>query len=112
MKLTRVFAPGQNSPTADFGLLMLRVWLGVAIFLNHGWSKLTQFHEMAPHFFDPLHVGSPVSLVAFVLVHKMKLTGGFNGELAFIYLAGFVALLIAGPGRYSADSFLFGKSAK
>ena len=41
--------------------------------------------------------------VAFVLVHKMVLKGGNSGELAFIYLAAFAALLIAGPGRFAMD---------
>src|SRR5262249_12059361 len=34
--------------------------------------------------------------VAFVVVHKMTLSGSQNGELAFIYLAGYVTVLLAG----------------
>ncbi len=45
--------------------------------------------------------------VAFILVHKMVLAGAHSGELAFVYLAGFTVLLIAGPGRFSADAVLF-----
>ena len=41
--------------------------------------------------------------VAFFAVHGGALTGEQSGEMAFIYLAGFVALLIAGPGRHSLD---------
>lgn len=41
--------------------------------------------------------------VAFALAHGMKLTGPGNGEMAFIYLAGFVALVVAGAGKYSVD---------
>jgi putative oxidoreductase len=51
-------------------------------------------------------------LVAFAMVHKMALSGESSGELAFIYLAGYVTLLIAGPGRYSADRFFFSKPTK
>ena len=51
-------------------------------------------------------------LVAFAMVHEMKLGGERSGELAFIYLAGYVTLLAAGPGRYSADGFLFSKATK
>lgn len=47
--------------------------------------------------------------VAFVYVHKTALSGGHSGELAFIYLAGFVALFLAGPGRFSLDKRVFGK---
>jgi putative oxidoreductase len=41
--------------------------------------------------------------VAFFVVHGMKLHGQGNGELAFIYLAGFVTLFFAGAGKYSVD---------
>jgi putative oxidoreductase len=41
--------------------------------------------------------------VAFFLVHKMALKGTGSGELAFIYLAGFVTILLAGPGRFALD---------
>ena len=46
--------------------------------------------------------------VAFVYVHKLMLNGGHSGELAFIYLAGFFTLFLAGPGRISLDQRLFG----
>ena len=49
---------------------------------------------------------------AFVFAHGMKLSGPGNGELAFIYLAGFVAILLAGPGRYSMDQSLFGRRGR
>lgn len=41
--------------------------------------------------------------VAFLAVHGGALTGEGSGEMAFLYLGGFVALLVAGPGRYSLD---------
>jgi putative oxidoreductase len=43
--------------------------------------------------------------VAFFMVHKAVLKmGPGSGELAFIYLAGFVAIFLAGPGRFSIDA--------
>lgn len=42
--------------------------------------------------------------VAFWLVHGHKLTGAGNGELAFAYLGAYLALFIAGGGRYSVDA--------
>jgi putative oxidoreductase len=44
--------------------------------------------------------------VAFFAIHGGRLVGDGNGEMAFVYLAGFVALLIAGPGRYSFDHYI------
>jgi putative oxidoreductase len=42
--------------------------------------------------------------VAFFVAHKGVLTGAQNGELAFLYLAAYVVLLIAGGGRFALDS--------
>lgn len=44
--------------------------------------------------------------VAFFVIHGGVLIGEGNGEMAFVYLGGFVALLIAGPGRYSFDHYI------
>src|SRR5208283_2058467 len=48
--------------------------------------------------------------VAFIGVHKTALSGQGSGELAFMYLMGYVTLLLAGPGSLSMDKALFGKS--
>jgi putative oxidoreductase len=130
------FLPG----SADCGLLVLRLWLGISLLALHGWGKLTKFQDMAGAFPDPLGVGSKASVslalvgevvaplliilglytrlgalmsgttmaVAFFLQHKGVLKGPGSGELAFIYLAGFIALLAAGGGRFAVD----GKSGK
>jgi putative oxidoreductase len=44
--------------------------------------------------------------VAFFGIHGGTLVGEGNGEMAFIYLAGFAALFIAGPGRFSFDHLI------
>jgi putative oxidoreductase len=41
---------------------------------------------------------------AFFYAHGMRFTGQGNGELAFMYLGAFVAILIAGAGRFSVDA--------
>jgi putative oxidoreductase len=121
--------------SADFALLLLRVWLGLMLLLNHGWEKLTTFSAHVDRFADPLGVGRPLSLsltvfaevvcslllvlglwtrlaalvlaiqmsVAFLLVHQRVLAGPGSGELAFIYLAGWAALFVAGGGRFALD---------
>lgn len=48
--------------------------------------------------------------VAFVFVHKLALSGEHGGELAFLYLLGYVVLFVAGPGRISADKIFFGRT--
>jgi putative oxidoreductase len=50
--------------------------------------------------------------VAFFIVLQGALTGAHSGEIAFIYLAGYVALLFAGAGKLSLDKMIFGKGGK
>jgi putative oxidoreductase len=119
----------------DLALLVLRLWIGATMLLNHGWGKLLTYSDKAGAFADPFGLGSHASLalvissevlgslflifglftrlsalggiitmtVAFFMMHHHKLSGAGNGELAFVYLAGYVTLLIAGAGRYSVD---------
>ncbi len=41
--------------------------------------------------------------VAYFIQHKMALSGAGSGELAFIYLAGFLAILFAGGGKFAFE---------
>src|ERR1017187_2731645 len=50
--------------------------------------------------------------VAFLMVHKTAMNGQSSGELAFLYLAGFVVLAIAGGGLFSLDTLAFSKSGR
>ena len=43
---------------------------------------------------------------AFFSAHGAALSGPGNGELPFLYVAGFVAIFLAGPGRFSVDERL------
>jgi putative oxidoreductase len=139
----KLFAPANESSSANCALLVLRLWLGLTILLNHGWGKLSKFQSMSGSFADPLGIGHTASLslavfaevvaalllilglftrfgalvlsinmaVAFIKVHHLALKGDHSGELAFIYLAGFIAILLAGPGRFSLDSKVFAAKA-
>jgi putative oxidoreductase len=140
--LKRIFAPAKNSGSANFALLVMRLWVGLEMLLVHGLDKLDHFKTMAPHFPDPFGIGHNASLglsvfaeffasllitlglvtrwsalvliinmtVAFITVHKGALNGPHSGELPFLYLMVYVVLLLAGPGRFSADKILFGKN--
>ena len=50
--------------------------------------------------------------VAFLMVHKTALNGPQSGELAFLYLAGYVILCIAGGGLFSLDTVAFSNSSR
>lgn len=123
--------------TFDWGILCLRVWFGLSLFLKHGWEKPTHFAQMAQHFPDPLHIGPVPSLlfaltsdaicsilvlfglatrwaalwvfvnifVAWSFVHHFQFfgRGAEHGETVVLYLGGFLAMAILGPGRFSLD---------
>ena len=123
--------------TPDCGLLLLRIWLGLSMFLIHGLAKLQNFGGTVAMFKDKMGIppvfGAAAVLaesvcsilliiglatrwaagflaitmaVAFIKVHHMVLAQGNpqSGELAFLYLAGFIAILLAGGGKFSADA--------
>jgi putative oxidoreductase len=142
--LKPLFSPGNLSFMTSLALLLMRVWIGLTMLLNHGLGKLKGFSTLGPEFADPLGIGSFPSLslaifaeviasillilglltrfgaailaitmgVAFLVVHKGVLSGARSGELAFIYLACYLTLVIAGPGRFSFDQYLFRAAAK
>lgn len=126
----------------DEAILLLRVAFGSMMAFGHGLSKVQNFSKMSGTFPDPFGMGSTLSLasaigaelgcslllilglgtrlaalplivtmlVAIFIAHgadpwKVK-------ELAVTYLAAYIVILVAGPGRYSLDAKLFGNSVK
>ena len=104
--------------------------------LPHGLKKLTDFATQSSKFPDPFHIGGAASMsliifaeffcaifilaglmtrlasvplivamsVAVFYAHKGEILG--DGEHAALYLAGFIALLFAGPGKISMDKLI------
>ncbi|MEK6262005.1 MAG: DoxX family protein [Planctomycetota bacterium] len=54
--------------------------------------------------------GAVTMAVAFFLVHGGKLSGANSGEMAFLYLVGFVAIFLTGPGLFALDTKLGGQT--
>ena len=134
-RLWNILTPATYGKSADTGLLILRLGLGL-LMMVHGWSKLIGFQEKAADFYDFLGLGGeislgltvfaeffcslllvvglgtqlvliPLTILAVVIVFDVK--GGDSlgdKELPLLYLVGYVALLLTGPGRYSFDYFI------
>jgi putative oxidoreductase len=134
--LTLSFLPAMT----DLGLLVLRAWLGISMFLIHGLGKAKDFSGTLAMFQEKMGIPKPLAVCAiiaeavcsvllvvglaarpaliflgttmayaFFKVHQAVLIAPPDvrtGELAFIYLGGFVALLLTGPGRFSVDARL------
>ncbi|WP_217371885.1 DoxX family protein [Spirosoma rhododendri] len=120
--------------------LLLRLVFG-GLMIPHGYAKLTHFAEYQSDFLNLMGMGTNISLglaifaelgcsvllvlglltrlalipliiTALVIVfsaHEGQILG--DGEHGFLYLAVYVSLLITGPGQYSIDQTLFGRSA-
>ena len=117
----------------SIGLLVLRLGAGGLLLCGHGWGKLMSAGARASTFADPIGLGPVASfwLVVFAEVFCAGLVmvgfmtrlstlpilgflavAGFiqhandpwaKRELAFLYAVPFLALLLAGPGRFSLD---------
>jgi putative oxidoreductase len=123
----------------SFAMLMLRLGAGSLMLINHGFDKLMHFSSKASRFSDPFGIGSTTSLamvtfaeffcavfiilglftrlasiplviamsVAVFYAHNGSFTG--KGELPALFLAAFITILFAGPGKVSLDRFIGGK---
>ena len=116
----------------DAGKLFLRVSFSL-ILLPHGWSKINRLFAEDIKFSDPIGIGEVPSLilVAFaefivpmliilgfktrwfsifpiitmvvvVFIHKWG-QGFLEIEKALLFLSGFIAIALIGPGKYSID---------
>ena len=63
---SKLFSPNNDSALTSFGLLTLRLWLGLTLLLNHGIEKLKAFDSMAPSFADPFKIGHTASFALVV----------------------------------------------
>jgi len=47
----------------DMALLLIRLWVSLSLFVNHGMEKIFRFSEMHKTFPDPVHIGKTPSLI-------------------------------------------------
>ena len=116
----------------DLGLLVLRLWLGASMIILHGLPKLKKIMKGDFNFSDHLHIGSKTTVIlatsvellgsaflilgflgrpaALALAVAMGIAFGIwhewnlrVGELAYVYLAGFITIFLAGTGKYGID---------
>jgi len=134
--MQRVFSVKFSETQVNVGLFLLRLSIGI-LMAHHGYSKLTKFQEIEPKFMEFLGLSKGISLaltigaelfcslllvaglltrlavipliiamsVAVFKAHNGDIFG--DGEHALMYLVVYVVLLITGPGKYSADGFIF-----
>jgi len=62
MSITEWMTSDGSERAKSLGVLVLRVLVGVSLFLNHGLEKLRYFSIMVNHFPDPFHITARASL--------------------------------------------------
>ena len=117
------------------GVLLLRLGMG-ALMMKHGYDKLIHFAKYKSQFINFLGIGQSTSLslvifaeffcalfiliglftrlatipliivmcVALFKAHNADFLG--EGEMATLYLSGYLALLFIGPGKISIDGMM------
>ncbi|MBW8683697.1 DoxX family protein [Chitinophaga rhizophila] len=133
--MSKLFTSRVNAGAVSAAMLVLRVASGAMMF-THGWAKLNTFSAKKDSFPDPLHVGHAVSLSMTVfaealcaaliviglltrlaaiplvicmgvIIFMVKKGAPLNEiEMAILFLAAFLAILFAGPGKYSLDHMI------
>jgi len=121
---------------SSLGILVLRATAGGMMLAGHGWAKLAGFTDKLATFPDPLGIGPGFSLALAVfaeVVCSVALILGFatrvvavpllatmlvaaflvhapdpwlDKELACLYAASFLTLILTGGGNYSVDALL------
>jgi putative oxidoreductase len=127
-------APDRDDIRPDLGLLVLRLLVGGFMLFGHGLPKLMGWAERSRTFFDPFGLGpapslalalfaevgcslaimvglytrlATIPLLVTMFVAAFMANAGepwSKQELAMAFASVFAALLVAGPGRYSADA--------
>lgn len=120
----------------NISFLVLRLVLGLSMCINHGYGKLVNFADRKDQFVDFLGMGSTTTLALVVFaeffcsifiaiglftrftVIPLIIAMGYaffvagsgdlfgKGELSALFLSGYIALLLCGPGRVSVDGMI------
>lgn len=133
--MKKFFSTKYSNQSVSVSLFLLRIAFG-GLMIPHGYQKLVNFAAKSSGFSDPFHIGGPASMslaifaeffcavlivlglmtrfasiplivamsVALFHAHNGEIFG--NGEKAALYLAGFIVLLLMGPGKISVDKLI------
>ncbi len=133
--MKRLLSTSYQEWAFDTAMFLIRLCFGGMMLVNHGFQKLVKFSSLQYKFADPLQVGTKNSLllvlfaevfcsilliaglftrlaaiplvvamvVAFFIAHNYDVK---EGENAAVFLTGFLAILLCGPGRASLDKMM------
>jgi putative oxidoreductase len=89
--------------STDLALLVLRLWLGLTLLINHGWGKLAGFSTMSRKFPDLLGFGSATTLglstFAELFCAALVVLGLFTRFGALVLVCNFAAAFFLAHGH-------------
>jgi putative oxidoreductase len=136
--MKKLLSINYSAAAFNISFLLLRVMLGLTMCVNHGYDKLVHFAERKERFIDLFGMGSATTLALVVFaeffcaifvtiglftrftVIPLIITMGYaffkshngqmfgDGESAVVFLSGYIAILLCGPGRISVDGMIKG----
>ncbi len=133
--MKKLFSSKYSAGAVNGAMLLLRLGLGILMF-THGFQKITHFDATAQHMPNLLGMGGTINAslvifaeffcslflilglftrlacipliiamaVALVKAHHSDVVG--QGQLAAVFLIGFITILIIGPGKVSVDGMI------
>ncbi len=133
--MNRFLSTKYSASTFNFGMLVLRVTLGVLL-MSHGYAKLIHFSGLKHSFMNFMGIGSNISLILIIFAEFFcgifLILGLFTrfacipiiiamcvivfiasdgqifaqGERGAMYLASAIMILFCGPGKVSVDGMI------
>jgi putative oxidoreductase len=133
--MRKFFSTRYNAGTFNTTMLLLRLAFGILL-AHHGYQKFSNFHQTESYMMNFLGTGKsastalvvfaelfcsifvilglftrfaciPIIIMFFVIIFQATGADYFGkSELPIAYLAGFIAIFLAGPGRVSVDSMI------
>lgn len=134
--MKKFFSTRYSDSSFNLSMFVIRLGVGIILFLNHGWMKIEGFSAMKDRFSDPIHIGPTATLVvaifaevvcalflvlglmtrfiSFILVlHFLTIIFLVHHaeslksvEMAIFYLILSLTLMLCGPGKWSIDRLI------
>ena len=133
--MKKLFTTNYSAGAFNTAMLLLRLIFGILL-MNHGYGKLTHFNETAQHMptlfgmsgtittalvvfaeffcslFAILGLFTRMACIPILICMSYALFKSHNGdffgqgEMASLYIGGFLTLMIVGPGKVSVDGMI------
>lgn len=133
--MRKLFSTSYSTGAFNTAMLVLRLGLGI-LMIHHGYDKLVHFGKYEAQFMNFMGIGQTMSLalvvfaeffcslflilglftrlatipliitmcVALFKAHNAEVFG--DGQMSALYLTGYIALLLTGPGKVSVDGMI------